>query len=114
MISPFTLHQADDLETAVAILSEHGEEAKVLAGGSELILLLKMGLASPKHIVDISRIAELTRLEYDGGAQQLSIGGLVTHPTRFYLATGYSCKCLKGVKISRMVILYMGGESYDG
>jgi len=81
MISPFTLHQADDLETAVAILSEHGEEAKVLAGGSELILLLKMGLASPKHIVDISRIADLTRLEFDGGAQQLSIGGLVTHRT---------------------------------
>ena len=61
MIAPFTLHRPESLEEASSLLSEHGEEARVLAGDSELILLLKMGLASPRHLIDIKRIPGLDR-----------------------------------------------------
>jgi aerobic carbon-monoxide dehydrogenase medium subunit len=65
------------LDEALALLGEHGEEAKVLAGGQSLIPLMKLRFASPGVLVDINGIAELDRLEEDGGA--LRIGALVRH-----------------------------------
>lgn len=79
MISPFTLHQPDSLEAACSLLSQYGEEAKILAGGSELILLLKMGLASPGRLIDIKGIPDLGRIRFDAHTQVLHIGALVTH-----------------------------------
>lgn len=79
MISPFTLHQPDTLKAASAILARHGEEAKILAGGSELVLVLKLGLANIRHIVDITGIPELDHLELDPRTEILHIGALVTH-----------------------------------
>jgi aerobic carbon-monoxide dehydrogenase medium subunit len=79
MIAPFTLHRPASLGEASSLLSEFKEDARVLAGGSELILLLKMGLAEVSHIVDIKRIPGLTHLDYDAGANLLRIGPLVTH-----------------------------------
>ncbi len=58
----FTLHRPDTLDEAVAILAEHRDEAKVLAGGQSLVPLLNFRLARPEHLVDLSRIASLTRL----------------------------------------------------
>ncbi|HEX9723071.1 MAG TPA: FAD binding domain-containing protein, partial [Vicinamibacteria bacterium] len=49
-----------DLESAVVLLSRHGEEAKVLAGGQSLLPLLKLRLTGPRVLVDINRIASLT------------------------------------------------------
>src|SRR4030095_15269437 len=49
--------------------------------GSELILLLKMGLADVSHMVDIKRIPGLEGLEYDTDTKRLRIGPLVTHRT---------------------------------
>jgi carbon-monoxide dehydrogenase medium subunit len=81
MISPFVLHQPDSLTEALSLLAELGEEAKALAGGSELILVLKLGLASPRHIVDIKGIPDLDHLDFDPKNQLLRIGALVTHRT---------------------------------
>jgi aerobic carbon-monoxide dehydrogenase medium subunit len=81
MIAPFTLHRPQSLREASSLLSEFGADARILAGGSELILLLKMGLADVNHIVDIKRIPGLESLEYDAGAKRLRIGPLVTHRT---------------------------------
>lgn len=79
MIEPFALHQPDSLPAALTLLAEHPEDARVLAGGSELNLLLKMGLAAPGHVVNIKKIAGLDHLDYDAGAKTLRIGALVTH-----------------------------------
>ena len=79
MIAPFTLHRPASLGEASSLLSEFKGDARVLAGGSELILLLKMGLAEVSHIVDIKRIPGLAGLDYDARAKQLRIGPLVTH-----------------------------------
>ena len=79
MIAPFTLHRPQSLTEASSLLSEFRADARVLAGGSELILLLKMGLAEVSHIVDIKRMPGLAGLDYDAGAKRLRIGPLVTH-----------------------------------
>jgi carbon-monoxide dehydrogenase medium subunit len=79
MISPFHLHRPTSIEQACSLLSQHGDEARILAGGSELILLLKMSLISAVHIVDIKGVAGLDRIEFEPRAQTLKIGGLVTH-----------------------------------
>lgn len=79
MISPFNLHRPTSIEQACSLLSQHRDEAKILAGGSELILLLKMSLTSAAHIVDIKGVAGLNRIEFEPRSQTLKVGGLVTH-----------------------------------
>ena len=59
------------------MLSRYGDDARVLAGGQSLIPLMKLRLASPSHLIDIGRIAELRHIEEADGA--LRIGALATH-----------------------------------
>ena len=54
------------VEEAVAALAEHGDEAKVLAGGQSLLPILRMRLNAPGVIVDLGRIAELRGVSEDG------------------------------------------------
>ncbi|MPZ13731.1 MAG: xanthine dehydrogenase family protein subunit M [Chloroflexi bacterium] len=54
------------LDEALALLSAHGDEAKVLAGGQSLLPLMKLRLATPGHLVDLTRIPGLNRIEQDG------------------------------------------------
>jgi len=79
MISPFTLHRPTTLDQALAVLCDHGEEARILAGGSELVLLLKMNLLNPGHLVDIKGVYGLDEIEFDPETEVLRVGGLVTH-----------------------------------
>jgi carbon-monoxide dehydrogenase medium subunit len=79
VISPFFLHKPSTLEEASSILAEHGEEAKILAGGSDLVLLFKMGLARAKHVVDLKGLGGLDRVEFDSKRKVLRVGALVTH-----------------------------------
>jgi carbon-monoxide dehydrogenase medium subunit len=65
------------LDEALALLQEHGDEAKVLAGGQSLVPLMKLRFAAPTALIDINGIPELDRLEEDGGA--LRVGALVRH-----------------------------------
>ena len=65
------------LDEALAVLGEHGEDAKVLAGGQSLIPLMKLRFAAPRVVVDINGISELDYLDEQGGA--LRIGSLVRH-----------------------------------
>lgn len=59
------------------MLQRYGEDAKVLAGGQSLLPMLKIRLASPKHIIDINRILHLDNIRLDEG--DLVIGALTTH-----------------------------------
>ena len=62
---------------ALGLLDEHGENAKLLAGGQSLIPILKLRLAEPQWVVDIGRLGELREIrETDGSVQ---IGSLVRH-----------------------------------
>lgn len=79
MIFPFQLHRPSTLDGASALLAEHAGDIKILAGGSEIILLLKMGLLRAGHLVDIKGVGEMDFLEFDGASGSLRIGALVTH-----------------------------------
>jgi len=65
------------LDEALGLLQEHGEDAKVLAGGQSLIPLMKLRFAAPRVIVDINGLSELAQLEQEDGG--LRIGALVRH-----------------------------------
>ena len=60
--APFRYVRPATVAEAVAALREHGEDAKVLAGGQSLVPLLNMRLAPPAVVVDINRVAGLDRL----------------------------------------------------
>ena len=76
-IAPFELHRVDSIEEASAAILELGDDAVLYAGGTELLLLLKLGFASYGHLVDIKPIAELATLEVVDGT--LRIGAGVRH-----------------------------------
>lgn len=53
------------------------EEAKILAGGQSLITLMKLRLASPKALIDINGVGELTQIREENGA--IAVGALTRH-----------------------------------
>src|SRR5215468_441312 len=62
---------------ALTVLQEHGDDAKVMAGGQSLIPLLKLRFASPALVVDIGRVGGLSQVETD--AEALRIGARTRH-----------------------------------
>jgi carbon-monoxide dehydrogenase medium subunit len=77
--SRFEYHRASTLQDALSVLDQHGEDAKVLAGGQSLIPLMKLRFAAPGHLVDINDVPGMDGIEERDGA--LSIGALVRHRT---------------------------------
>jgi aerobic carbon-monoxide dehydrogenase medium subunit len=57
--APFVYHAPTTLDEALALLAEHGDDAKPLAGGQSLVPLMNFRLARPAHLVDLNRVAEL-------------------------------------------------------
>ena len=76
-LPPFDLHRARSVDEASEILRRHGDDAAVHCGGTELVLLLKLGFASYGHLVDIKPIRELKGIVLEDGT--LRIGAAVTH-----------------------------------
>jgi aerobic carbon-monoxide dehydrogenase medium subunit len=74
----FQLHRPGTVEEASALLDEYGDDAALYCGGSELILLMKLGFADYGHVIDIKGIEELRDLRREGDAY-LHIGAAVTH-----------------------------------
>jgi carbon-monoxide dehydrogenase medium subunit len=73
----FDYVRAGSLEEAIAALAEHGEEAKLLAGGHSLLPLMKLRLANPAVLVDLGRLSELTYVRADD--RTLAVGALTRH-----------------------------------
>ena len=57
--SQFAYQRAGSVDEAIALLQEHGEGAKLIAGGHSLLPIMKLRLAEPETLVDIGRIPEL-------------------------------------------------------
>ena len=76
-LPPFDLHRATSLDEARELLVRYGEDAAVICGGTELLLLLKLRFAAYGHLVDIRGITELGGIRAEGGA--LVVGSTVTH-----------------------------------
>lgn len=78
MIPPaFDYAAPSSVDEAITLLQQHGDEAKILAGGHSLIPLMKLRLAAPSFIVDIGRIPDLAYIR-DGG-DHVAIGAMTTY-----------------------------------
>ena len=71
--APFDYHAPETLSDAIALLRQHGDDAKVLSGGQSLLPLLKLRMGFAGQLVDIGRIAGLEYLREEDGF--LKIGG---------------------------------------
>jgi carbon-monoxide dehydrogenase medium subunit len=75
--APFDYQRASSVDEAIGLLGEHGDEAKLLAGGHSLLPLMKLRLAAPAVLVDIGGIGDLSFVEDGGGT--VRIGALTRH-----------------------------------
>ena len=78
MIPPaFDYVRAASTDEALSLLAQHGDEAKLLAGGHSLIPLMKLRLAAPAVLIDVGRLSELSYVRESG--DQVAIGALTRH-----------------------------------
>lgn len=73
---PFDYVAPTSLDEALDALAEHGEDAKVLAGGQSLIPLLSLRLARPTALIDLNRVEELRGITVNGSVE---IGAMTRH-----------------------------------
>lgn len=69
--------QPESVDEATRLLGEYGDEAKVVAGGTALTIMLRQGLIAPRALVSLGRVEGLRQIREDDGV--LVIGALVTH-----------------------------------
>ena len=78
MIPPgFAYSRAASAEEAISLLGQHGDEAKLLAGGHSLLPLMKLRLAAPARLIDIGEVDDLSYVEDRG--DHLAVGALTRH-----------------------------------
>ena len=73
----FDYEVAESVDHAIELLEQHGEEAKLLAGGHSLLPIMKLRLAAPTVLIDLGRIHDLNYVS-DGG-DHLAIGAMTRH-----------------------------------
>lgn len=76
-MNPFSYHRPDTLDEALALLQEHGEDAKVMAGGTALVIMMKQRLVLPDVLISLDRLRGLDEVREDNGS--IRLGGLLTH-----------------------------------
>ena len=76
-LPPFEMHQPTSTRAAIELLAELGDDAVIYSGGTELLLVMKLGLADFDHLVDIKRIPGLDAITVDNNV--LRIGAAATH-----------------------------------
>ena len=74
--APFAYHRPQSLREAIGLLAEHGEDARVVAGGHSLIPMMKLRLAKPERLVDLQDLSELRGIRSEPGT--LVIGAMTT------------------------------------
>jgi carbon-monoxide dehydrogenase medium subunit len=73
----FDYVRAGSADEVLAALAEHGDDAKVLAGGMSLLPLMKLRLATPAVLVDVGRVPDLSYVR--DGDDHVAIGALTRH-----------------------------------
>lgn len=73
----FDYELASSVDEAVGLLGQHGDDAKLLAGGHSLLPLMKLRLAAPAVLVDIGRLGDLSYVRSADG--QVRVGALTRH-----------------------------------
>ena len=73
----FDYEVAESVDHAIELLGQHGDEAKLLAGGHSLLPIMKLRLAAPTVLIDLGRIGELNYVRDEG--DHLAIGAMTRH-----------------------------------
>ena len=73
----FCYHRPRSTEEALHLLAEHGDEAKILAGGQSLLPLMALRLSQPAHVIDIGHVADFAGIDERDGS--VVIGAIVRH-----------------------------------
>ena len=73
----FQWHAPSTLEDVHNLLAQHGDEARLIAGGTSLVLMMKQRLVQPEHLVSLRRVPGLSSVELRNG--HVHIGATVTH-----------------------------------
>ena len=76
-LPPFELHRPRAVEEVEDLLDRYGDDAALYCGGTELLLVMKLGFASFSNLVDVKGIPELHVLDAHDG--ELRVGAAVTH-----------------------------------
>jgi carbon-monoxide dehydrogenase medium subunit len=74
--SEFEYHRPGSIAAALAVLEEHGDDARVMAGGHSLIPMMKLRMADVPHLIDLQSIDELKGISVAGGT--VTIGAMTT------------------------------------
>jgi aerobic carbon-monoxide dehydrogenase medium subunit len=74
--APFAYHRPKTIAEAAALLAQHGDDSRVLAGGQSLIPMMKLRLAAPRHLIDIAGLADLKGVQKT--ANTLVLGATTT------------------------------------
>jgi carbon-monoxide dehydrogenase medium subunit len=73
---PFEYHAPRSLDDALKLLTELGDDAKLLAGGHSLLPMMKLRFAAPAHLIDLGRIDALRGIREAGG--EIRVGAMTT------------------------------------
>jgi CO/xanthine dehydrogenase FAD-binding subunit len=77
MLPRFQYHRPETIEEALVLLEENSPDARILAGGTDILISMKEGICAPRHVVDVKAIPDLRRIEAAGDGS-LTIGPCVT------------------------------------
>ena len=75
--APFVRHAPKTLDEALTLLAEHAESARIVAGGTGVMVELSRGVRPTETLIDITAIPGLRKIRLDGDV--ISLGGLTTH-----------------------------------
>ena len=78
----FGYHRPQSPQEAIGLLVQHGQDARVVAGGHSLIPMVKLRLAKPEQLVDLHDLSELRGIRNEGGT--LVIGAIAAHLLEVY------------------------------
>jgi carbon-monoxide dehydrogenase medium subunit len=75
--APFEYHTPGSVDEAIALLTRHGDDAKLLAGGHSLIPVMKLRLAQPAHLIDLRKVTTLEGVREERNA--IVVGAMTTY-----------------------------------
>jgi len=75
--APFAYERAGSVDEAIALLTRHGPEARLIAGGHSLLPMMKLRLARPETLIDINGLSDLDYIRVEGG--EIAIGAMSRH-----------------------------------
>jgi carbon-monoxide dehydrogenase medium subunit len=76
-MNPFTYHTPETQQEVLTLLHEHGDETKLMAGGTALVIMMKQRLVLPETLISLHRLRGLAEVQEIDGA--LHLGALLTH-----------------------------------